>query len=232
MSLFATANVPCPACGKQVAFNMVHSVNAVGRPDLREAILKGTFQQQACPSCKKTFRMDPRLTYLDVGRNQRIAVFPYAEIDQWRTREEEVQGLFDRAFGREAAPLAREIGVGMKPRLVFGWSALWEKLAIDDHRLDDVQVELLKVGLLRSLPESPLSFATELRFLEVPRGNPAELSFAWVNSTTADFVQGVSVPRALYDDVALRADEWKSLRAEFSHALFLDMNRLMIPAGV
>src|SRR5881394_851289 len=185
MSLFATANVPCPACGKQVAFNMVHSVSAVGRPDLREAILKGTFQQQPCPACKKTFRMDPRFTYLDVGRNQWISVLPLAEMDQWRTHEEEVHGLFDRAFGRKAAPVAREIGVGMKARLVFGWPALWEKLAIDDHHLDDIQVELLKVGLLRSLPESPFSFATELRFQEVPKKNPQQLSFAWLNSTTA-----------------------------------------------
>lgn len=232
MSLFASVNVPCPACGKPVAFDTVHSVNAVGRPDLREAILKGTFQSQACPSCRKTFRLDPRFTYLDVGRNQWIAVFPHVELDQWRTREEEVQQLYDRAFGQKAAPLAREIGTGMKPRLVFGWPALWEKLALDEHRLDDVQVELLKVGLLRSLPESPLSFETELRFLEVTRNNPTELSFAWVNSTTADFVQGLNVPRALYDDVALQAEDWKSLRAEFSHALFLDMNRLFVPAGV
>jgi hypothetical protein len=231
MSLFATINVPCPACGMQVAFNTVHSVNAVGRPDLREAILKGTFQSQACPGCGKTFRLDPRFAYLDVGRNQWIAVFPQADIDQWRTREEEVRRLFDRSFGREAPPLARGIGAAMKPRLVFGWSALWEKLAIDDHHLDDVQVELLKFGLVRSLPETPLSFANEFRFLEVPKSNPSELSFAWVNSTTADFVQGVSVPRALYDDVALRAEEWKSLRDEFSLALFLDMNRLIIPAG-
>ncbi len=232
MSLFATTNVPCPACGEQVAFNMVNSVNAVGRPDLREAIIEGTFQSQACPSCGKTFRMDPRFTYLDVGRNQWIAVFPQVEIDLWRTREEEVQVLFDRSFGREAAPLAKEIGVGMKPRLVFGWPALWEKLAIDDHQLDDVQVELLKLGLVRSLPETPLSFTSEFRFLEVPKGNPKELSFAWLHSTTADFVEGVSVPRELYDDVALRADEWKSLRGEFDDALFLDMNRLIVPAGV
>jgi len=45
-------------------------------------------------------------------------------------------------------------------------------------------------------------------------------------------VQGVSVPRELYDDVAQQADEWKSLRDEFNHALFLDMNRLIVPAGV
>lgn len=232
MSLFATTNVPCPACGKQVAFNMVHSVNAVGRPDLREAILHGTFQQQACPGCKKSFRMDPRFAYLDVGRNQWIAVLPQAELDQWRTREEEAQVLFDRGFGSKAAPLARSIGAAMKPRLVFGWPALWEKLAIDDHKLDDVQVELLKVGLLRSLPETPLSFVTELRFQEIPKNNPDQLSFAWLHSTTADFVQGMNVPRALYDDVALRADEWKSLRAEFNQALFLDMNRLIVPAAV
>jgi hypothetical protein len=232
MSLFATTNVPCPACGQQVSFNMVNSVNAVGRPDLREAILKGTFQKQACPSCQKTFRMDPRFNYLDVKRNQWIAVFPHTDLDQWRTREEEVQHLFDRAFGRQAAPLAREIGVALKPRLVFGWPALWEKLALDDHRLDDVQVELLKVGLLRSLPESPFGLTTELRFQGVPKNNPAELSFAWLNTLTADFVQGVSVPRALYDDVALRADEWKSLRAEFNQALFLDMNRLIVPARI
>jgi len=230
MSLFATTKVPCPVCSTPVAFNMVHSVNAVGRPDLREAILQGTFQQQACPKCKKTFRMDPRLTYLDVGRNQWIAVFPHDEMDQWRTREEEAQGLFDRAFGREWRQVAREIGIGMKPRLVFGWPALWEKLAIDEHKLDDVQIELLKVGLLRNVPNTPFSFATELRFLEIPPNNPKELSFAWLNSATADFVQGLSVPREVYDDVALRTEEWKSLKAEFNHALFLDMNRLIVPA--
>lgn len=232
MSLFASTKFPCPACGKQVDFDLVHSVNAVGRPDLREAILHGTFQKKTCPSCKKEFRMDPRFTYLDVGRNQWITVFPNAELDQWRTREEEAQRLFDKSFGRQAPPLARGIGANLKPRLVFGWPALWEKLAIDDHQLDDVQVELLKVGLLRSLPETPFGFATELRFQQVPKNNKTELSFAWLNSLTADFVQGVNVPRELYDDIAVRADEWKSLRAEFNNALFLDMNRLIIPAAV
>lgn len=230
MSLFATTRVPCPICGKQVAFDTVHSVNAVGRPDLREAILKGIFQSQACPDCGKAFRMDPRFTYLDVGRNQWIAVFPIDELEQWGSREAEVQRLYNRAFGRDAAPMAREIGIGMKPRLVFGWPALWEKLAIDDHRLDDVQIELLKIGLLRSLPESPLTFNNELRFLEIPARKPTELSFAWLNSTTADFVQGLNVPRQLYEDIETQAEEWKSLRAEFNQALFLDMRRL-IAAG-
>src|SRR5437879_5486663 len=141
MSLFATVNVPCPACGKQVAFNTVHSVNADRRADLREAIQKGTFQSQACPGCKKTFRMDPRFTYLDVGRKQWVAAFPHAEMDQWRTHEEEVQHLYDRSFGRDAPPLARSIAVGMEPRLVFGWPALWAKLAMADYLARVVEEE-------------------------------------------------------------------------------------------
>lgn len=176
--------------------------------------------------------MDPKFTYLDIKRNQWIAAFPHADMDDWSTREEEVRALFDRSFGQNAPRLARSIGAAMKPRLVFGWPALCEKLAIDEHRLDDAQLELLKVGLLRSLPETPFGFATELRFLGIPKANPAELSFAWMNSTTADFVQGVTVPRALYDDVAARAADWKSLRGEFDGALFLDMNRLVVPSGI
>src|SRR5688572_4152496 len=168
MSLFNNVDVPCPSCGKKVAFEAVNSVNAVGRPDLREKILTGDFQKQDCPSCKKSFRMDPRFTYIDAGRGQWIAAFPEPELVEWRNREEEVARLFEKSFGAKANPLARELGQGLKPRLVFGWPALWEKLRIADAGLDDVQVELLKVGLLRNGPESPFGFTSELRFISAP----------------------------------------------------------------
>ena len=51
MSLFETTKLPCPLCGTEVSFNAVHSVNADRRPDLRDAIIAGTFQQEACSSC-------------------------------------------------------------------------------------------------------------------------------------------------------------------------------------
>lgn len=231
MSLFAKVDIPCPACGASVAFNAVNSVNAVGRPDLREAIIGGDFQKETCGACGKEFRMEPRFSYIDAARGQWITVFPEPDLDDWRVREEEVARLFDKAFGGGASALARELGRSMRPRLVFGWPALREKLAIDDAGLDDVQLELLKVGLLRNVPETPFALTSELRFVSAPADGTNELAFAWVDSTTSDFIQGLRVPRALYDEIAKEPEQWKALRSDFAGALFVDMKRLVIPAG-
>ncbi len=230
MSLFNNVDVPCPACGKQVAFEAVNSVNAVGRPDLREKILSGDFQKKDCPSCGKSFRMDPRFTYIDAGRGQWIAVFPEPELAEWRNREEEVERLFEKAFGPKTNPVARDLGRSLTPRLAFGWPALWEKLAIQDAGLDDVQVELLKIGLLRNVPESPFGFATELRFVSAPKDGTNELALAWLNTTTSEFIQGLRVPRALYDEIARDPEAWKALRNDFAGALFIDLKRLVTAA--
>jgi hypothetical protein len=227
MSLFASVDVPCPSCGTKLAFEAVNSVNAVSRPDLREAIIEGTFQKQACAQCGKEFRMDPRFSYIDAGRGQWIAAFPEPDLEQWRVREEEVGRLFDKAFGKSASPLAREIGSGMRPRLVFGWPALREKLAIHDAKLDDVVIELLKVGLLRNVPETPYALTNELRFVDAPDDGTNELAFAWVDSTTSYFIQGLRVPRALYDEIAGDTEQWRALRADFDGARFVDMKRLV-----
>lgn len=228
MSLFATTAVPCPACGVEVAFEAVNSVNAVGRPDLRDAIVTGSFQKKTCASCGKEFRMDPRFSYIDASRGEWLAVFPEPDQDEWRVREEEVARLFDKAFGPRASPLARELGKSLRARLVFGWAALREKLALDDAGLDDVQVELLKIGLLRNVPEMPFALTSELRFVGAPEDGTNELAFAWVDSTSSDFIQGLRVPRELYEDVERDAEQWKALRADFEGALFVDLRRLVL----
>lgn len=229
MSLFSTVEIPCPACGTKVPFEAVNSVNAVARPDLRDAIRQGTFQKQACRSCGKEFRMDPRFSFIDTKRGQWIAVFPEPDLAEWRVREEEVERLFDKAWGGGAPALAREIGDTLRPRLVFGWPALLEKLALEEAKLDDIQVELLKIGLLRNMPETPYSVATELRFVGAPDDGTGELAFAWIDSTTAEFVQGLRVPRELYDDVA-EDPAWQGLRSELTGSRFVDMKRLLTPA--
>ena len=66
----------CPACSQFVEFEAVYSVNADRRPDLRDEILAGTFQKEACPKCGESFRLTPELTYLDEERGQWIAAFP------------------------------------------------------------------------------------------------------------------------------------------------------------
>jgi len=227
MSLFQTTPLPCPSCGKNVDFEAVHSVNADRRPDLREAIQDGTFQRQACGSCGTLFRLDPQFMYLDLERGSWIAAYPLDDLEHWREREAEVKDVFDHAFGSRAPAPARAIGSRLRPRLVFGWPALREKLAASQHGLDDVQLELLKIGLLRSGSAGPLGETTELRFLEVPVDGKQELALAWLDSRTADFVQGLRVPRQLYDDVAGEREAWQGLRSQLGEGPFVDLKRLL-----
>jgi hypothetical protein len=231
MSLFRTTELPCPSCGKPVSFEAVHSVNADRRPDLRDAIVEGSFQRETCASCGTEFRLDPEFTYMDLGRNLWIAVYPLDQLENWREVEESVSKTFDLAFGSGAPQAARDLGVNLKPRVVFGWPALWEKIAANQHGLDDVQVAMLEIALLKNAPDSPLGEDTELRLLDAPDDGKNELSFAWLDSNTADFLQGMRVPRELYADIGAEPESWRALRSSLSEGAFVDMKRL-ITAGV
>ena len=87
MSVFETTAIACPSCGAGVEVELVHSVNAVRRPDLRAAILDRSFQSVACAECGTTFRVEPMFTYLDVKRKQFVAALPASELPDWKAAE-------------------------------------------------------------------------------------------------------------------------------------------------
>ena len=228
MSLFKPTLLGCPACGTQVEFQAVHSVNADRRPDLRDEILAETFQQQACPKCGETFRLDPEFNLLDTERGQWIAAAPLASLTQWKSLEDNAKAIFDRAFGEDAAEAAQEIGKTLRPRITFGWPALREKLVAIDHDLDDVTLELCKAYILRSV-DSPIAADTELRLLDVVGD---ELHFGWLLSADESEGPSMRVARSLYDQIAADADgAWEELRDELTAGLFVDLNRLMLPVA-
>src|SRR5690242_13955186 len=135
----------CPHCGQALEFQASASVNADRRPDLRAAILDGIFQRETCPHCGESFRVEPELNYLDVARGQWIAAFPVDWVDRWPELEATSVGAFAQAFGAQASDAAREIGDTLKPRMVFGWLALAEKLRAAEAGLDDATLELTKM---------------------------------------------------------------------------------------
>jgi hypothetical protein len=229
MSMFRTMSVGCPACGAAVQFKVVISVNADRRPDLRAAIIDGSFQRQPCPKCSKPFRIDPEMTYIDVGRGQWIAAYPVAKLGQWKDLEAQGRASFAQAYGARAPEAARELGAGLKPRITFGWGGLREKLIVGEHQLDDVILELTKLAIVRTQDSSPLSNETELRLITV-EGD--KLVMAWIRAQTEQVVEGMKVPRQAYDDIAAHEAHWQELKEELSAGLFVDMNRLLVVAAV
>lgn len=228
MSIFKTVEVVCPACSQFVEFEAVYSVNADRRPDLRDEILAGTFQHEACPKCGESFRLTPELTYLDEERGQWIAAFPADRMSDWETVEEEAGALFDESFGSKTPPMAQSIGAGLTPRVTFGWTGLREKLKAAEAGLDDTALELTKMAILGGLPDNKLRNDTELRLGDVENG---DLVMVWVRSGNEMLLEGLRVPRKLYEDIRDDKDDWQPLRDKVSAGMYVDMLRLLLAAA-
>ena len=226
MSLFDRMMARCPICETDQEVELVGSVNAGRRTDLRQQIIERRFQERACSSCGALFRLPPGFTYVDFGRHQWILAHPADAITQWRRREAEAEAIFASLYGAGAAAEAREIGQAIKPRITFGWPALREKVVCLDAGLDDVELELTKMAVIRNVPGAPVADQTELRF---DRMEGDSLVLHWTVATTESVVTSLRVPRAVYDQIAGDTAGWADLRGQLSGYPFTDLNRLLVP---
>lgn len=226
MSLFVGVIATCPACSATQQIDVVASVNADRRPDLREAILAGTFQAVRCGSCGAAYKVPPHLTYLDVGNGQWILAVPPARMKRWNDAESAAVSTFEGSFGAGAPAAAREIGKRLAVRVTFGWPALQEKLRCRDAGLDDVTLELVKTAILANVDGSPIADDLELRLLAVEDDT---LVFAWLSMTTEAAVNSLRVPRAVYDEIAAAPDDWAEIRGQLDGNAFVDIARFLVP---
>jgi hypothetical protein len=225
MSRFEAMTVACPKCAAPVRFAAVTSVNADRRPDLRDGVLDGSFQREACRSCGSSFRLDPEMSYVDLGRGTWTAVHAAAEVARWKQHEADAKAAFDLAYGRKASDTAKEMGAALRPRVVFGWAALREKLVVQENKLDDVELELTKSAIVRGRDGPAPGAGVELRLMEV---QAAALVFAWIDAKSEQVVEMLSVPRSLYDEIAADKKGWKALRGDLSGGYFVDMMRMVV----
>lgn len=223
MSIIRTTPISCPACGGEAAFQLVHSVNADRRPDLRDEILDNGFQVHTCTGCGLAFRVEPEFNYLDLGRRQWIAAWPRAAMSGWSDFTARSRQSFDAAFGSDAPAGARALGEGLQRRATFGWAALREKVFIAGAGLDDVTVELAKMALIRDARTPPLMSAA-LRLLAV---DGDELVFGWQDNGDEHLVELNRVNKALIQEIEAD-EEWSELRQRLSADLFVDVQRLFM----
>jgi hypothetical protein len=112
--------------------------------------------------------------------------------------------------------------------VTFGWAALAEKILAVDRGLGDVDLELVKIAVLRNADTAPLTNETELRLTEA---DEQDLRFDWIVTATEQRLEGLGVSRELYDEIAADKEAWQELRDELSRGLFVDMQRLMIESA-
>ncbi|KHA50859.1 CpXC domain-containing protein [Sulfitobacter geojensis] len=228
MSLFETTSIQCPVCDTITNFQAAGSVNADRRPDLREAILDNTFQNVTCPSCNEAMRLEPVVNYLDVELGLWLAAYPPRQIGDYLKLEDEVQALFDESYGSASSASAQDVGAGLQPRLTFGWPATREKLFLRMEGLDDVVIEMLKLDLLRRLPEAPLRPGVELRVTSVTE---TTLGFVWIETASEEILQAFECNKALLAEIEGNLDAWAEVRSGLTQGLFVDMQKMYLGEG-
>jgi hypothetical protein len=227
MSILRTVDIPCPTCRTAVSFELIISVNADRRPDMRQAILERTFQKQVCPACGHLFRVEPELTYLHIAQGLFVAVWPGSKLAQWKEYEERSRLAFDKAWGAAAPPEARAVGARLRARVVFGWPALSEKILAAQAGIDDRTLELAKIGVLRSLDAAPVAGDNEMRLLRV---TDEQLVLGWVGTRSERVIEVVTAPRALIAEIEAAPQPWAALQEEVASGLFVDMQRALLAA--
>jgi hypothetical protein len=227
MSIFRNLDANCPVCDTPVTFELVYSVAADRRPDLRAAILDGSFQRMPCPSCGAMFRADPEFSYMDIAQGQYIGVWPASKREEWRDFAQRTQKVFDEMLGPGATREAQEIGKRLEARAVFGWAALVEKILAGQERIDDRTLEVAKAAVLRTRDSMPLPGVQEFRLL---RMEGADLVFGWVRTADGTASGAVRVPRKLIADIEGHPQAWQALRDSVGDGLVVDFQREMLSA--
>ncbi len=226
MSIFRTLSVACPVCATPIDFELVVSVAADRRPDLRDQILDGSFQRQPCPTCATPFRVEPEFTYMDIARRQYIGVWPTQKRGEWEAWASRTREVFDEALGARATPEAQRLGAGLDVRVVFGWPALAEKLVARDLGIDDRTLEVAKLAAMRSADETPLPGEAELRLVGT---TDDALVLAWLGSGN-DELPLWRVPRTLLDEIEAEPAAWQAARAGVAAGDVVDFQRELLAA--
>lgn len=232
MSIFRTVHVACPACNAPVAYDLVHSVNVGRRPDLREAIVDGTFQTQVCPSCQQRFRIEPEFIYIDLPQRQYIGVWPVSRRADWRQCAAKTREVFESAMGSQAPAEARGLAEGVAVRVVFGWHALLEKILARQAGIDDRTLEVVKMAVMRSQDEVPMPGRSELRLVGDQDGDPL---LAWVGAPQSldddEAPPVLRVPRKLISDIESDPATWAVARDRAGEGDVVDFQREVLAAA-
>jgi len=222
MSISRIRTITCPICQTENTLPIFESINADLRPDLKAAILDGSLHQTNCTHCQASLRVPPSLVYLDIGGGLAVVVFAAQDRERWTVGIDEAQKLIASIFGAgPGVEMARSLTI----RLVFGWSALREKIIIQEAGLNDLDVEITKLALIRTSPTVPVADNLDLRLTEVADGM---ITMSWVSVETGAPIEHLRFPVDTIDSVQPSAPAWASIREDLSVDPFVDHNRFLL----
>lgn len=154
MSSRQTVNLACPDCSHPARYALWTGVNVTLEPELKQEVLRQELNRVQCPECEAQFEVVTTMVYHDMEAGVMIELRPegpeFSEQRQWSSERlrEETERWAEQAVHEMGYRLRR---VGTMNRLV-------EKVLVFDEQLDDRVIEVIKLVLSRSAPDTQLFF--------------------------------------------------------------------------
>lgn len=199
MSTLSPGVVVCHRCQARFDAQLWTGLHATRAPEVREAVLDGTFHRFECRGCGELVFVEPTMLYTDFDRRQWVAVLPEAGIRHRTALARLVEDGFHHNMEVACPPMVKAWAPSFVRRLVFGLPALRDKLLAWDAGLDDRVLELYKLQVLRD--QGVIRPDTRLWLDAV---EPERLVFNRVEAQPAvsmELVRRYGVERAGYDRI-------------------------------
>lgn len=155
MSTTRANTITCTRCQSSQTVSEVESANADRHPTYHAQVLERRFMGFPCAACGATLVVERELLYSELSRGIFVAVFPRDRRPDAAALEGLVADLYRGSFLTDAPEIVRRSADNVRPRLVFGYEELREKLVIADARLDDGLVEALKLLVIEEAGWGP-----------------------------------------------------------------------------
>lgn len=200
MSSFGPATIRC-RCEHAYQVDVADGLHISLRPDIRQAILDGTFHRFECPRCGAATIIEDLLAYTDFPRKHWFTVVPRAGVLHMQQWLDIAHASFRATMIERAAPMVASWAPHLTRRLIFGLASLREKLLVFDAGLDDRIVELVKLQLIRDLALP----ARADGYFHLVAIDHATLRFEHAHPQGGVFE--LPMPRALYDRIQWQGDQ-------------------------
>lgn len=210
MSTWAPRPVDCPACGESYEVPLLKGMHITRLPEVRQAIVDGTFQVFSCPACDHPVGLERPTVYTDFRAKQYIAM-ELGGTDDLGACQALHQKVFDECF-LFGPDIAADLAQGMTCRLVFGIRALREKVLAWDAGLDDRAVEGVKLAVFGERDWDPA--AVQLRLLAVHQGGHLLFGAYPIHRRPAHPGPAVVPNDPALDHVTLRAATYEAVLAD------------------
>jgi len=212
MSSAGDETIPCPECKHAQPFTVWSSVNIQLNPELKEKILDRTINKFVCEKCQHSASVAHPMLYHDMERKLMV----------WLVYEGAIP---------QGGPSAMGSLESYRFRRVRSFEALMEKIMIEDEKLDDRVIEVMKLTALSMLEEKKDHTNDKVYFEGSglnKKGDPV-MSLAIISDDQAG---QLSVPHGFYSEVARlieakgpeTGEGWLSIDREYAVNVLKDVD--------